>query len=91
MAALSADHTGATSADFKASADNYEVAYNPQSVWDEGIETPVKVNGHILNHAHAFGKLLPGLNSLEKSLQAGVSEVWKPTNQTQKWLQIKKA
>lgn len=91
MAALPADRTGATSADFKASADNDEVAYNPQSVWGEGIKTTVKVNGHILNHARAFGKLLSGLNSLGKSLQEGVLEVWKPTNQPQKWLQIKEA
>lgn len=49
MAAQSADHTAATSAAFKAPAGNYDVAYNPQSVWDEGIEAPVKVNGHVLN------------------------------------------
>lgn len=49
MAAQSADHTAATSADFKASAGNHDVAYNPQSVWDKGMETPVKVNGHVLN------------------------------------------
>lgn len=69
MATLSADHAGATSADFKASADNHEVAYNPESVRDEGIKTPVRGNGHILNHAQAFGKVLSGLNSLEKHLK----------------------
>lgn len=73
MATLSADHTNATFTHFKASTDNSEVAYCPQSV-REGAKTTGKLNGHILNHTHAFGKQLPGFNSLENSLR-GVLEV----------------